>query len=93
MANIDSTTERIINGFHPATALDIECMANITYEQAMAMEVMFKTIARLTTDEDIKALCRHGALQAALQGNDIDCTREVVVKAGVVGCLREVHHG
>jgi len=46
------------------------------------MGSLFRTIARLTDDVDVKALCVHGALQADLQGNEIDALRERGMKAG-----------
>ena len=93
--SLNASARTIINGFEPITAIDIECMSHIAYEQVNAMGAIFRTISRLTQDAEVIALCKHGALQADLQGNDIDCIRERVVKAGMVGCLREeseVHH-
>lgn len=81
MAKNDST-RTLINGRQPVSILDVECIANITVEQSEAMGTFFRTIARLTDDKEIKALCEHGALQAAMQGNDIDVLRERVVEAG-----------
>ena len=74
---------KLVNGFETVDVLTIECVANITHEQAMAMGAIFRSIARLTDDREIKALCEHGALQADLQGNDIDVLRERAVKAGL----------
>lgn len=82
MANCDSTQRTLINGCKPVTITDIECMAYITMEQATAMAALFRVMARLADDEVIKELCNHGALQADLQGNDIDVLRERAVKAG-----------
>jgi hypothetical protein len=84
MAKNKSAERAIINGFEPVTVLDIECMANITWEQADAMGALFRTIARLTDDKEVKALCNHGALQADLQANDIDVIRERSMKAGLL---------
>jgi hypothetical protein len=82
MADSNSTQGRIINGFYPATVTDIECFAAVVLEQAKAMSALFRTIARLTDDKEVNELCSHGALQADLQVNDIDCMREQVMKAG-----------
>jgi hypothetical protein len=82
MAEHDFTQRTIINGFEPVTVDDVECMAHITFEQAEAMDALFRSIARLTADSEIKGLCAHGALQADLQGNDIDVIRERAMKAG-----------
>ncbi|WP_025917813.1 hypothetical protein [Herminiimonas sp. CN] len=79
-----SIQRTIINGFESVTVLDIECVANITVEQAEAMGALFRTIARLTDDNEVKALCDHGALQAELQAGDIDVIRERAMKAGLV---------
>lgn len=88
MANKQNTTERIIrNGFEPVTRLDIECNAHITYEQAETLGALFRAIERLTSDGNIKQLCKHGWLQADLQANDIDVMRERATKAGVIGHL------
>lgn len=84
MAKNDST-RTIINGHEPVSISDVECIASITIEQSEAMGAFFRTIARLSDDKEIKALCEHGALQAALQWNDIDVLRERVEKAGFVG--------
>lgn len=83
MAKQDSTQHTIINGFEPVSIGDIECTAHITFEQAEAMGALFRTIARLTADNEVKALCSHGALQADMQANDIDVIRERAVKAGL----------
>ena len=85
MATKHSTQPIIINGFEPVSAIDIECAAYITGEQADAMGTLFRSIARLTEDKEIKGLCEHGALQADLQGNDIDVMRERAVRAGFAG--------
>ena len=82
MADSNSTQDRIINGFYPASITDIECFAAITFEQAETMGALYRTIARLTDDKEVKALCSHGALQADSQANEIDCLREQVMKAG-----------
>lgn len=83
MAKNDSTQRTIINGFEPVARMDIECLAHITMEQAEAMGALFRTIARLTSDKEVVKLCRHGALQADLQHNDIDVVRERAMKAGL----------
>jgi hypothetical protein len=88
MANANSTSI-IRNGFEAVTWQDVESIAVIACEQADAMGGTFRAIQRLTVDETIKKLCEHGALQADLQGNDIDCLRERAVKAGVVGDLKD----
>lgn len=72
-------------GFSPVTVIDLECVAHVTFEQAEAMAAMFRAIARLSSDKDIQTLCAHGALQAELQGNDIDCLRERALDAGLAG--------
>jgi hypothetical protein len=88
MANKQNTTEKILrNGFEPVTRTNIECNAHITYEQASAMGAIFQAIERLTSDGTIKQLCKHGALQADLQANDIDAMLERAMKAGVIGEL------
>lgn len=88
MAIEQNTTEKIFrNGFEAVTRFDIECNAHITYEQAKAMGAIFRAIERLTQDNTIKELCKHGSSQADLQANDIDVLRECAVKAGVVGEL------
>lgn len=78
-----NSTRRIINGFEQISGMDIECFAHITFEQAKAMGAMFRAIARLTDDREIKGLCEHGDLQAELAANDIDVLRERVVRAGL----------
>lgn len=78
----NNSTRALINGFEPVTVLDIECAASITGEQANAMATLFRAIARLTDDDDIKGLCEHGSLQADLQSNDIDVIRERAMAAG-----------
>jgi hypothetical protein len=81
---IANCTERVlVDGFEPVTVDDIESVGNITYEQAEAMGALFRVIARLTGDHEVKKLCEHGALQADLQANDIDVIRERAVKAGL----------
>ena|GEM_PF-6184289 len=88
MANEQNTTEMIIrNGFEPVDRLYIECNSHIIYEQAEVMSAIFRAIERLTSDNTIKQLCNHGALQADLQANDIDVLRERVEKSGVIGEL------
>jgi hypothetical protein len=83
MAEHDFAQRTIINGCEPVTVTDIECLAHITCEQAEAMGAMFRSIARLTEDKEIRELCAHGGLQANLQGNDIDVIRERAMKAGL----------
>jgi hypothetical protein len=83
MAEHDFTNRVHINGFEPVTVMDIECLAHITCEQAEAMGALFRSIARLTEDKEIRELCAHGGLQANLQGNDIDVIRERAMKAGL----------
>lgn len=86
------SSERVtINGFKPVSESDIECMANITEEQANAMGAIFRAIGRMTDDKDIRALCEHGALQADLQANDLDVIREQALKAGL--SARDVRYG
>lgn len=88
MANKQNTTEKILrNGFEPVTRQDIECTTCITYEQAEAQGALFRAIERLTSDGNIKQLCKHGWLQADLQANDIDVLGDRALKAGVVGHL------
>jgi len=85
----ESKQRTIINGHEPVTVRDIECVACITLEQAEAMGALFRTIARLTDDRDLKTLCRHGALHADLQADDIDVLRERTLKAGLVAATSE----
>lgn len=59
----------------------IEAAAHIAEEQSDAMGVLFRTIARLTTDRDVIGLCEHGATLADLQGNDIGVLREQALTA------------
>ncbi|CAH2936890.1 MAG: hypothetical protein CPDRYMAC_4481 [uncultured Paraburkholderia sp.] len=73
----------LINGFEPVSIGDIECIADITYEQAEAMGAIFRSILRLTDNREVRKLCERGALQANLQANDIDVIRERAVKAGL----------
>jgi hypothetical protein len=87
VAKNHSTQRTLINGFEPVTRMDIECLANISMEQAEAMGALFRTIARLVSDEEVVKLCRHGALQADLQHNDIDVVREQAMKAGLVASV------
>lgn len=82
MAENDFTNRVLVDGYEPVTVTDIEANACITGEQADAMGALFRAIARLTDDREIRELCAHGALQADLQGNDIDVIRERTVKAG-----------
>ena len=88
MAENISTQRPIINGFEPVDIGDIECSMNIAFEGAEAMGAIFKTIARLTDDKEIKALCSHAALIAELQSNDLDALRERAMKAGLVAEAR-----
>jgi hypothetical protein len=83
MAEHDFTQRALINGCEPVTASEIEATACITGEQADAMGAIFRTIARLTEDREIRQLCAHGALQADMQSNDLDVIRERATKAGV----------
>lgn len=83
MATLDSTEHIFVDGFRPVSINDIDGSASIAYEQAEAISAIFRSIARLTTDREIKALCMHGALQADLQANDIDVIRERAIKAGL----------
>ena len=88
MANEQNTTKKIIrNGFAAVTRADIQNAAGVALEQIEVIEALFRAIEQLTTDKTIKQLCKHGALQADYQSNDIDCLRECAVKAGVVGEL------
>lgn len=73
----------LINGFEPVTAADLEAFGHIAVEQASALDALFRSIARLTDDREIKDLCAHGAFQASLQSNDIDVICERAGKAGV----------
>lgn len=91
MTRSNSTERVLINGFEPVSVSDIECTSDITYEQAEAMGAIFRSIARLTDDSEVKKLCEHGALQADLQANDIDVIRERAVKAGLN--VSGVRHG
>lgn len=84
MTNQNSTQTSVVHGFEPVTCLDIECLSHITMEQSEAMGTLFRTIARLTDDEEVMKLCKHGALQADLQHNDIDVIRERAMKAGLI---------
>lgn len=69
----------------PVSVTDIEVTAGATCEQADAMETMFRAIARLTDDKEIQGLCAHGAMMAAIQGNDIDSLRERAISSGLAG--------
>jgi hypothetical protein len=82
MAKQQPTEPQLINGYYPLTLMDLECSAGITAEQAKAMGALFRCIARLVNDSVVKDLCEHGALQADLQANDIDVTRERAEAAG-----------
>jgi hypothetical protein len=84
MAENDLTNRVLVNEFEPVTASEIEANACITGEQADAMGAMFRTIARLTEDREIRQLCAHGSLQADMQSNDLDVIRERAMKAGLV---------
>lgn len=88
MAEMDSTQRTIVNGFEPVGRRDIECSVNIASEGSEAMGAIFKTIARLTDDKEIKALCSHAALIAEIQSNDLDALRERAMKAGLVAEAR-----
>lgn len=84
MAIEQNTTKKITrNGFAAVTRMDIQNTSGVTLEQIEVIGALFRAIERLTTDQ----LCKHGALQADFQANDIDCLRECAVKAGVVGEL------
>jgi len=91
MTNSNCTERVIINGFEPVSIGDIECMADIAYEQTETMSALFRSISRLTDDREIRKLCGHGALQADLQANDIDVIRERAAKAGLD--VSRVRHG
>jgi hypothetical protein len=84
MAEHDFTKRVVINGCEPVTASEIEATTCIAGEQADAMGAMFRTIARLTEDREIRQLCAHGALQADMQSNDLDVIHERATKAGVL---------
>lgn len=71
------------NGFKPVSALDIECLSNISGEQANAIKTIFRTIGRLTDDAEIKGLCEHGSLQAEMLFGDLDVIREQAECAGL----------
>jgi hypothetical protein len=58
--------------------------ANITFEQAEMMRTLFRTMARLTDDDEVKALCAYGASQADSQANGIGVIRERAMKAGLI---------
>ena len=75
----------VINGFEQVQIWDIECMAGIAMGQAETMGTMFRTIARLVEDKDVRALCAHGVLQAELLHNDVDVLQERATKAGLKG--------
>ena len=90
MANVNSTnqdaSENVFrNGFKVVTVQEIERSTSVAYKQSMAMEAIFKAIGHLTSDETIMALCEQGALQAVLQGNDLDVLQECAMKAGIIG--------
>jgi ribosomal protein S3AE len=42
--------------------------ANITFEQAEMMRTLFRTMTRLTDDEEVKALCRVRRITSRLPG-------------------------
>jgi hypothetical protein len=75
----------IVNGFEQVTAFDVECVTAGACDQADALAAMFRSIARLSEDKDIRALCQHGAGVAGILSNETDALRERVVKAGLVG--------
>jgi hypothetical protein len=84
MADIYSIQKTITTGRAPVSAADIECFALIAFEKAEGMEAIFRTIARLTDDADIKALCGHGAFQAFTQAIEIDGIKERVFDSGLI---------
>lgn len=90
MADANVAEGTIINGYEPVTVLDVECVSNIVEGYSEAMVALFRTIARLTDDREIVALCGHGALQGELAANDVDFLRERVLAAGFDA--KGVHH-
>jgi hypothetical protein len=88
MADKQNTTERIIrNGCEPVTRQDIEGTTDIMYEQTEALTALFRAIERLTLDNNIKKLSKHGRLQVNIQADYIDEMHERARKAGVIGEL------
>lgn len=84
MAELYSIQQTITNGRTPVSAADIECFARIAFENAEGLEAMFRTIARLTDDAEIKALCGYGAFQAFAQVAQIDAIMERTLESGLV---------
>jgi hypothetical protein len=87
MANIDSTQPQLINGFYPVSQTDIEDLAGEGMESVELIETLFATIGRLSNDNEIRELCKHGGFRASILHNDIDVIRERAIKAGLVGYL------
>lgn len=84
----DNATQKrkvLINGFEPISAADIEDAIEIAIPQINAMGAIFRAIARISEDRDVKVLCKHGAQQAAEVENDIDVLRGRAATAGVAG--------
>lgn len=75
--------KKLVNGFEVVTVSEIEDIAELAHAQAAVISTLFRSIARLTDDTEIKGLCSHGLLQSEMQANDIDVLRERVVEAGV----------
>jgi hypothetical protein len=75
----------IVNGFEQVSATDVECVTVRASDQADAIAAMFRSIARLSEDQEIKALCLHGAGLADEISCDTGHLGERVVKAGFVG--------
>ncbi len=74
----------LINGFEPVSVEDIDGIVAVAHAQLMAMTAMFRCVARLTGEREIKLLCDHGNGQAEDVANEIDQLRERVVQAGFV---------
>jgi len=79
MNNFDLTPGRL-DGFVPVSILEIECVSNVAGEQASAIRTIFRAIARLTDDSEIKELCGHGSLQAEMLAGDLDAFRGLTMR-------------
>ena len=72
-----------LDGFAPVSILEIECVSNVAGEQASTIRTIFRSIARLTDDSEIKGLCEHGSLQAEMLAGDLDAFRGQAMRAAL----------
>ncbi len=82
MDSFDFTPDSL-DGFAPVSILEIECVSNVASEQASIIRTIFRAIARLTENSEIKGLCEHGSLQAEMLAGDLDAFRGQAMRAAL----------